>query len=74
MGDDFEGRLAPSHMQASVAEMATVLEEWLGNADGGEDVNSADELEERSDVGSPEPNAEEEQPGMSLPSHSMPIF
>lgn len=66
MGDDFEGWLAPSHMQASVMEMATVLEEWLGNAEGSEDVNLADKLEERSDVSSPDP-VEEEQPGMSPP-------
>ena len=47
---DVEGRLASSHMQASVAEMATFFEEWLGNAEGSEDI---DEVEERSDVSSP---------------------
>jgi hypothetical protein len=66
MGDDFEGHLAPSHMQASVAEMAMVLEDWLSNGEIAGDVTSDDELDERSEVSSevPEPNVEEEQQGM----------
>ena len=39
MGDEFEGRLAPSHTQASMASMAIVLEHWLGNSDIGGGYN-----------------------------------
>ena len=35
MGDNFQGRLAPSHMQASVTEMAMVLEDWLSDGEIG---------------------------------------
>jgi hypothetical protein len=66
MGDNFEGWLAPSHMQASVAEMAMVLEDWLSNGEIVGDVTSDDELDERSEVSSeaPELNIEEEQQGL----------
>jgi hypothetical protein len=64
MGNDFDGRLAPSYMQASVAEMATVLEDWLGNGEASGGMGSDDELAERSEASSLEHNAEEEQPGM----------
>jgi len=66
MGDDFEGWLAPSHMQASGAEMAMVLKDWLSNGEISGNVISDDKLDERSEVSSevPELNIEEEQQGL----------
>jgi len=54
LDSDFEGWLAPSHIQATVSEMVTVLIDWLSNGEVDKDVNSEDELEERSDMSSPE--------------------